>query len=217
MDAGDYIYIIIAIVLGIINAVANKKKKDAAKRKAAETELETETQIKDPAELLQDILLGKTETFEPEQQSYEPQTNWTNSNNESRVVEEENQIADTEKHKPYWSYETKEDYTQSIEYEQPFEEVKEEKLYPTLENSLIDIPDNAKFTPVDIYNPIKDSIVEFNYETISVTEEEGEEMPDMIFDHENAMAMEESAMNVADEFDPKKAIIYSEIMRPKYI
>ena len=30
-------------------------------------------------------------------------------------------------------------------------------------------------------------------------------------------SFKEAAYNVADEFDAKKAIIYSEIMRPKYI
>ena len=45
---------------------------------------------------------------------------------------------------------------------------------------------------------------------------EGDAEPDMIFYFEKAKEMVETRINVADEFDAKKAIIYAEIMTQKF-
>lgn len=213
MDAGDYIYIIIAIALAVINAVANKKKKDAAKRKQIET---TSDEGRDPADILQEILMGKGETYqEPKSQREQPE--WYSEEDDYEDIPSKKQEIQEEKVPQYWSYEVKEEPVKSIEYEQRFENVSEEKLYPTIDTKLLDTSDNAKFSSIDNPISIESSIEEFNYESLSVRDDSEEDMPDMIFEHEKAIELQESAVTVVDEFDAKKAIIYSEIMRPKYI
>ncbi|MGE0078944.1 MAG: hypothetical protein AB7S48_13880 [Bacteroidales bacterium] len=211
MDAGDYIYIIIAIVLAIVNAVANKKKKEAAKQKAAMSE--STTPMKDPAELLQEILTGKADFKTNNQPSEE---DWSEMPTHS-YAEVDEQDVDTDKSQPAWSYEANEDFVKSVEYEQPVVEVKEEKLYPLQEVTPIDVPDNAKFTPIDSFASIEDSISEYNYDAIFEEKEETESAPDMIFEHEKAMAAEEAKPSVLDDFDARKAIVYAEVMTPKYV
>ncbi|BDX37953.1 hypothetical protein CYCD_13080 [Tenuifilaceae bacterium CYCD] len=214
MDAGDYIYIIIAIVLAVINAVANKKKKEAAKRKAAVAQ--PEEPMRDPADILQDILMGKVDTRTPESSTTpEPTPKWFDDEDYDDAKEYE-QPLDPERPKPSWAYEAKEEPVQSIEYQQPVVEPSEAKLYPTFEVKPLDVADNAKFTPIDVPDSIVDSIAEFNYDELNITEVE-DDVPDMIFDHERAMAMAESEPSILDDFDPKKAIVYSEIMTPKYL
>lgn len=214
MDAGDYIYIVIAIVLAIINAVANKKKKDAAKKKAAEFEADSEMPQRDPAELLQEILLGKTEIFTPQQKPFEASTNDEFDDEEDLYIEEKVEGDDK---KTYWSYEAKEELSKSVEYQQPIEEVKEEKLYPTLENTLIDTPENAQFIPIDNYAHNEEPIGDYQYDPIAQFEESDKEMSDMIFDHENALMNAQRLNTLVEEFDGGKAVLYSEIMKPKYI
>ena len=211
MDAGDYIYIIIAIVLAIVNAVANKKKKDAAKRKSAEPQ--PEEVLRDPADILQEILMGKGQ--EPKPQKEQPE--WYAEEDDYEEIPPKKQELQEEKAPQYRSYEEKEEPVKSIEYEQRYESISEEKLYPTVNTKLLDTPENANFSTIDNPISIESSIEEFNYESLSVRDDSEEEMPDMIFEHEKAMEMEASAVTVVDEFDAKKAIIYSEIMRPKYI
>ena len=214
MDAGDYIYIIIAIVLAIINAVANKKKKDAAKRKTAESQ--PQDLPRDPADILQEILMGKVEPSQ-DSQSQVPHSDW--EYNVEGIDEDAKKDDGVELGKPnqHWSYEAeRSEPVSSIEYETPFEGESEEKLYPTLEVKPLDIPDNARFSSIDVPVSIEDSIEEFNYDTLSIAGIEGGAEPDMIFEFEKAMEMEESRINVADEFDAKKAIIYAEIMTPKH-
>lgn len=213
MDAGDYIYIVIAIVLAIVNAVANKKKKDAAKKKAAEVEADSEMPQRDPAELLQEILLGKTEIFTPQQKPVEASTN-AEFDDEEEFFEENVELDDK---KSYWSYEAKEELSKSIEYEQPFEEVKEEKLYSKLEYAPLDTPENSKFTPVDTYALNEEAIGDYQYDPIAQFEESDKEMSDMIFDHENALMNAERSNALIEEFEARKAVLYSEILRPKYI
>jgi len=211
MDAGDYIYIIIAIVLAIVNAVANKKKKDAAKRKSAEPQ--PEEVLRDPADILQEILMGKSQ--EPKPQKEQPE--WYAEEDDYEEIPSKKQESQEEKVPQYWSYEVKEEPVKSIEYEHRYEDISEEKLYPTVDSKLLDTPENAKFASIDNPESIESSIEEFNYESLSVRDDSEDEMPDMIFEHEKVLEMEASAVTVADEFDAKKAIIYSEIMRPKYI
>lgn len=211
MDAGDYIYIIIAIVLAVANAIANKKKKDAAKRKSSETR--PEEVLRDPADILQEILMGKVQ--EPKPQKEQPE--WYAEEDDYEEIPSKKHESQEEKVPQYWSYEAKEEPVKSIEYEHRYENVSEEKLYPTIDTKLLDAPENAKFASIDIPESIESSIEEFNYESLSVRDDSEEDMPDMIFEHEKAMEMEESAATVADDFDARKAIIYSEIMKPKYI
>lgn len=214
MDAGDYFYIIIAIVLAIINAVANKKKKEAAKRKSAEPQ--PEEVLRDPADILQEILMGKGEAYqEPKSQKERPE--WYAEEDDYKEVPSKKQEPQEEKVPQYWSYEVKEEPVKSIEYEQRYENVSEEKLYPTIDSKLLDTADNAKFSPIDNPISIESSIEEFNYESLSVKDDAEDELPDMIFEHEKAMEMEAATVSIVDEFDAKKAIIYSEIMHPKYI
>lgn len=214
MDAGDYIYIIIAIVLAIINAVANKKKKNEAKRKAAEPQ--PQDLPRDPADILQELLMGKVE---PSQNNHpqNSQSEWAFNTDETDEVERNSDGVEFDKPNQRWSYEAdKPEPVSSIEYETRFESESEEKLYPTLEVKPLDTPDNARFSSIDIPVSIEDSIEEFNYDTLSVAGNEGDAEPDMIFEFEKAKEMEETRINVADEFDAKKAIIYAEIMTPKH-
>jgi len=214
MDAGDYIYIIIAIVLAIVNAVANKKKKDAAKKKAAESQ--PEEVLRDPADILQDILMGKGDTYQ-EPKPQKEQTDWYTEEDDYEDIPAKKQEPQEEKVPQYWSYEVKEEPVKSIEYEKRYEDISEEKLYSIIDSKPLDTPENAKFTSLDSPITIESSIEEFNYESLSVRDDSEEEMPDMIFEHEKAIEMEESALTVVDEFDARKAIIYAEIMTPKYI
>lgn len=214
MDAGDYIYIIIAIVLAIINAVANKKKKDAAKRNAAASQ-QGEIQ-REPADILQEILMGKGAVFQ-ETKTQNEESDWYDEDEELEEIPSKDTSIQGEKTPQYWNYEVKEEPVNSIEYEHRYEEVSEERLYSNIDVKPIDLPENASFSAIDTPISADGSIEEFNYESLSIKEEEGDDLPDMIFEHEKAMEMEASALTIADEFDARKAIIYSEIMTPKYI
>ncbi|MCB8963767.1 MAG: hypothetical protein H6536_01835 [Bacteroidales bacterium] len=202
MDAGDYIYIIIAIVIAIINAIASKRKKDEARRKAAQSA--PETTMRDPVDVLQEILMGAPVAQTPQQ-----------SSDDVLDDEDEQHVVEVERPTAIWRVETQPDYVNSVEVNQPVEVVEESTLYPTPSASFIDSPENAQFTPIDIPTVELDTISEYNYDEQAPIAT-SDETPDMIFDHERAMEYDAAERSFADDFDARQAIIYAEIMKPKY-
>lgn len=99
----------------------------------------------------------------------------------------------------------------SIEYEIPTEPVKEESLYP-----------NIEFKPLDSI----DNITGYSYEQPTNNIEEYDYNLDIAEDSANAISSpiaqgeicdSKPSENIVENFDPVKAIIYSEIITPKYI
>ncbi|MGD9978281.1 MAG: hypothetical protein AB7S54_10150 [Bacteroidales bacterium] len=210
MDSGDYIYIIIAIVLAVANTIG-KKKKEQARKKVAQPQ--PETILQDPAEILQELLNPKTGNSTEQAKSTDE--SW----GEEIEYEEPNGIPVNEpspKTETHRGYRPAASTITTVEYEVPFPTASEEKLYPTSEAAPLDNPENAKFTPIDSIPSTIESSIEGYSNELSGTPEEDQE-PDMIFSYEKVLEMQESATTIAGEFDAKKALIYAEIITPKYI
>lgn len=194
MDLDSIIYIVIAVALAIINAVAQKKKK-AAKQVTSqppthEEDYEPETltppemEEKTPAVQLQDILQQIA--------------------NETALLDIPESVSETKK---------------EITYEQPIDlpisSIDEA-------NSILDSPVAAnQYVPIDIpktdFSPENaiDSIEEYDYNakegsiaataiTDALTEEEEHEFKKSLWS------------DTKKRFNPKDAVIYSEIIKPKY-
>lgn len=201
MDAGDFIYILIAIGLAILNAVANKKKKQAAEQKRqAQTPIPVDD---DPiAKKLQE-LLGQEVIVDADDRS----SGTGNVNVEEEYVFEY-------KREPESNVLVKE-----VEYEkEPIDKpLSEEELYPVLDQKPLDVAAPVEYTPIDIAeSKVEGPIGDYSYQdsfiasmqSVDMTAPETEE-----FVHNKE---EEPVEPFLADFDPMKAIIYAEIIRPKY-
>ncbi|MEY1637951.1 hypothetical protein [Tenuifilum osseticum] len=197
MDAGDFIYILIAIALAILNAFANSKKKKAAEQKRqAQTSAPADDDL--IAKKLQE-LLGQEVIVENEEQPLE-----------STVVNEEEKYIYEYSSKP-------EDETldRSVEFEkEPIDKpLTEEELYPVQPPKPIDTS-----TPIDIAeSKVEGPIGDFSYQDsfnesmheVEIDAPDAEEL-------ENVKKVEEEKEPLLADFDPLKAVVYAEIIRPKY-
>ncbi|MEW5844965.1 MAG: hypothetical protein AB1777_01730 [Bacteroidota bacterium] len=201
MDAGDFIYILIAIGLAVLNAVANKKKKQAAEQKRqAQTTLPVDD---DPiAKKLQE-LLGQEVIVDADEKP----------SGTSNVDQEEEYVYD-------YKRETEGNVlVKEVEYEkEPIDKpLTEEELYPVLDQKPLDVAAPVEYTPVDIAeSKVEGPIGDYSYQdsftasmqAVDMTAPETEE-----FVHNKE---EEPIEPFLADFDPMKAIIYAEIIRPKY-
>lgn len=197
MDAGDFIYILIAIALAILNAFANSKKKKAAEQKRqAQTSAPADDDL--ITKKLQE-LLGQEVIVEDEEQPLE-----------STVVNEEEKYIYEYSSKP-------EDETldRSVEFEkEPIDKpLTEEELYPVQPPKPIDTS-----TPIDIAeSKVEGPIGDFSYQDsfnesmheVEIDAPDAEEL-------ENVKKVEEEKEPLLADFDPLKAVVYAEIIRPKY-
>jgi len=201
MDAGDFIYILIAIGLAILNAVANSKKKKAAEQKRqAQTSAPTDDDL--IAKKLQE-LLGQEVIVEADDES----------TGTIEVDKEEESIFDY-KREPDGNVLVRE-----IEYEkEPIDTpMTEEELYPVQEQKPLDVVTPVEYTPIDIAESrVEGPIGDYSYQdsfnesmqAVDMTAPETEE-----FMHNKE---EELGEPFLADFDPVKAVVYAEIIRPKY-
>lgn len=197
MDLDSIIYIVIAIGLAVINAVAQKKKKTAQQQKAAQA-ISTEQNL-DDSEFIEDadnedagllnlhnilkemgVANEKEEDTEPTFQMEEPLFEEAES--------KQNQI---------------QGILNSIDSNSETETI--EKLVPI--NKTEDALDNAE--------QYLDSIGEYDYNSeensISSTA-----ITDALTEEEQATFDRENASKFVENFNAKDAVIYTEVMKPKY-
>ncbi len=195
MDLDNILYIVIAIVLAIVNGVAQKKKKNAERQKAApmpansydpfnEVDEEPEQQTEYKSIKIEDVLmeLNKKINFEEE---YVPKTTLA-----YKPVEE---IID----RPYSS----------------IDQVETSPITP------VDTPENAIFKPVDTYISAEDGSEEiadytFDFEEDSIA---STAITDALSADDEQEASLEKRSEILKNFNPKLAVVYSEIITPKYI
>lgn len=202
MDAGDFIYILIAIALAILNAFANSKKKKAAEQKRqAQTSAPADDDL--ITKKLQE-LLGQEVIVENEEQPLE-----------STVVNEEE--------KYIYEYSSKpevETLDRSVEFEkEPIDKpLTEEELYPVQPQKPIDTSTPIEYTPIDIAeSKVEGPIGDYSYQDsfnesmheVDIDASDAEEL-------ENVKKGEEEKEPILADFDPLKAVVYAEIIRPKY-
>lgn len=201
MDAGDFIYIIIAIALVILNAFANsKKKKTAAQTKQA--------QPLEPAD--DELLTRKLQELLGEEVMVE-----TNSKPSESVS-----VDDEEKIYGYGPEKVKESETVgNLEYEKDTidKPLSEAELYPVQEVKPLDIPAHVEYAPLDIAeSKVEGPIGEYSYQESfdAIMQQFDIDIPEMTEDDPNKK--KEVAEPFLADFDPAKAIVYSVIIQPKY-
>jgi hypothetical protein len=194
MDPGDYIYIIIAIVLAIVNAIANKKKKDA-RQKARLTQQPIDQQAEaqpQPVDIFDEFIKRIEQEAPPvvtHEEEYEPLY---------QPISDEKEPGG----KPF-----------SIEYQQPVAQEVEEKLYPIAEPQPLDTPENVAFAPIDLPESHIETLAEYDYNLI---ESASEKEISMITDQDTAKAQEQEQSAFVEEFDARNAVLYTEVINPKY-
>jgi hypothetical protein len=215
MDGGDILFIIIVTILGIISSVS-RKKKEAAKRAMKQTEAEKpESYSEGPsAENFENQTEGRyTWPQQPvsEAQASDTMRDFTSSNprNEGKSV--------------FPGMDNMEGEVKSVEYEMPSVQVSEEELYAPKKYEVLDkIPAPSVSSVID--QPVSPYETTFEgmgpgYQPIVFEEPEQEEeskAPDMIFEYEKVLEQESNQAGVLDDFNPAKAVIYSEIINKKY-
>jgi len=201
MDAGDFIYILIAIGLAILNAVANKKKKQAAEQKRqAQTPIPVDD---DPiAKKLQE-LLGQEVIVDADDRS----------SGTGNVNVEEEYVFDY-KREPESNVLVKE-----VEYEkEPIDKpLSEEELYPVLDQKPLDVAAPVEYTPIDIAeSKVEGPIGDYSYQDSFIASMQSVDMTAPEAEEYQHNKEEEPVEPFLADFDPMKAIIYAEIIRPKY-
>lgn len=202
MDFGDFIYIIIAIALAVLNAAANSKKKKAAmqrKQEAAPIPSSDEDELK---RKLQE-LLGQEVVFvdEPETKTETAQSPQSHETSEPAYGER-------------WQHE---EVTSSYEYSEPLDKpLSEAELYPIQEQKPIDVSTPVEYTPIDIAeSKVEGPIGDYDYqESFNASLEQVE--PDEQMEEEQGKEVVVAKESLLADFDPVKAVVYSEIMRPKF-
>ena len=185
MDSGDYIYIVIAIILAVINAVAKKKKKEAAAQKTKPNINLDST----PESIIRNLLEGKTTEDTGKEAPHDYNSIWGQNINMEKPASEE-PITGKSNEQEHFHYITVED-TPLLD------------VVPPEQKNELDKPE---------------SVLETLEEGVGFSQDQTEEEPDIIFDLEKALKEEQKNRNkILEDFDPVKAIIYSEIMNPKYL
>jgi hypothetical protein len=193
MDLDNIAYIVIAIVLAIINAIAQKKKKDAqAARKV--------TPRYDPFTQEEEIDARKVSPIRLDDviKEFNTQLNFEQAvYNTSDHDEEDFDVLD----KPISSI------------DKPYAE----RYEP------LDVPETAQFTPIDTYQSIDftnletglDQSTAFDFEENVIESSAIGDAPTL--EEVESDAVESRKNSLLNNFDPKLAVVYAEIINPKYI
>ncbi len=203
MDFGDFIYIIIAIALAILNAAANSKKKKAAmQRKQEAAPIPTSSDEDELKRKLQE-LLGQEVVFvdEPETKTEAAQSPQSHETSETAFDEQ-------------WQHE---EAASTYEYSEPLDKpLSEAELYPIQEQKPIDVSTPVEYTPIDIAeSKVEGPIGDYDYqESFDASLEQVE--PDEENEGAHEQQMELAKESFLADFDPAKALVYSEIIRPKF-
>jgi hypothetical protein len=193
MDLDNIAYIVIAIVLAIINAIAQKKKKvaQAARSVAPKHDPFDDEELIDEKQVstirLDDVIKEFNSQLHFEQTVYH-----------AKIDEEED-------------YDTLDKPVSS--YDKPYEEKKEP----------IDIPEAAHFVPVDSYQSIDftnletglDQSTAFEFDENIIESTAIGDAPTL--EEEESDAVETRKNSLLNNFNPKLAVVYAEIINPKYI
>ena len=184
MDFDNIIYVVIAVVLAIINAVAKKKKKS--------TKLVVSEPMEQPTDPIEAFFSELSTKKEPEPIIEQP------------FVEQKSHVDEVQFNKP-------EEAPYSIEYQQPSYEMLEEVI--TLEDtqSKLDVPLND-YVPLDSPISLVESLKEGEMSTIPQPTDQITEPILLEQKTENQLINE-----LFKDFTPVKAILYSEILKPKYV
>ncbi len=214
MDGGDILFIIIVTILGIISSVS-RKKKEAAKRAMKQTEAEepknySEGQpVEIPENNNEDIYTWPQQSVSefPSNDTMQDFTSNSNPRNEGKSV--------------LSGWDNMEGEVKSVEYEMPSVQVCEEELYaPKKYEELDKIPTSSGSSlldqPVSPYETTYEGLAS-SYQPIAFEEQEEEsKAPEMIFEYEKVLEQESNQAGILDDFDPAKAVIYSEVINKKY-
>lgn len=201
MDAGDFIYILIAIALAILNAFAKSNKKKAAeqKRQAEATKNVYEEQL---AKKLQE-LLGADMEVEANDEQYS-----------SGSKHEESQYAFNSNA----GSESRTTVKGLEEMDEPLDKViSEEDLYSIPERKPLDVSAPIEYAPIDIAeSKVEGPIGDYSYQDSfneSMLQVEMEPTEDQTSEGDSEESHKEP---ILADFDPAKAVVYSEIIKPKY-
>lgn len=201
MDAGDFIYILIAIALAILNAFTNSKKKKAAEQKR---QAQTASPVdEDPISKKIQEILGQEVIIDVDD----------NSSGKGNVDQADEFVFDSNR-EPESNVLVKEPEYEKEPIDKP---LTEEELYPVLEQNPIDVATPVEYTKIDIAESKVDGpIGDYSYQesfnaSMQAVDMTAPETEEFVHNKED----EPSEPFLAD-FDPVKAIVYSEIIRPKY-
>jgi hypothetical protein len=195
MDLDNILYIVIAIVLASINGVAQKKKKNAQHQKAAPK----------PASSFDPF--NEVDEEPVQQEDYQPIQieDVLKELNKKFNIEEEYIPKTTLTYKP----------VEEI-IDKPFSSI---DLAESKSFAPIDTPENAIFKPVDTYVSAEDGSEEiadytFDFEKDSIA---STAITDALSADEEQEASLEKRSEILKDFNPKLAVVYSEIITPKYV
>ncbi|MDX9845945.1 MAG: hypothetical protein RBT74_03100 [Tenuifilaceae bacterium] len=187
MELDNLIYIIIAIVLAIVNAVAQKKKKAAGQRPISSQP--TPTHYNEPAEYAEE------EPFQEAKPITEVPTNpfellfgqpdINKVFTQVEEIEEQEIVDELEEYIPEEGVPT----TQPSDYEQKLQEKAKQLMDFSHDTNIFDFE--------------KDSIA-------------NSAIGDALTEEEEAQALIDNRNEILSEFSGAKAVIYSEILKPKY-
>jgi len=186
MDLDNILYIVIAVALAIINAVVQKKKKTAQQQ--AKPTMEKRNPLSS--------ILEELENEEPE-----IATIFANRNT---ILDQPSEVVLDQVPEPI----EKNEYLDSIE------NFKEPTPLDVLSHAQFEPVDNLK-SPIDI--PITDLILPMDYDYNSLENSiSSSSITDVLSDDEEAEKRFKAQSIFVQEFDVKKAILYAEIIKPKY-
>lgn len=200
MEIDDILYIVIAIVIAVINGIAQKKKKSNQRATSAANPVHTAESSSADADTVDpfEILFGGAIPKSPQEPTMD-----------TVILDDEEPVPAPAGSNAYQSYSFEHAAKSSVEFEQPFEEVKEESLYKQPEVKPIDtFVAQEPISEIDLSSSSLD-VEEVQLEDISVGAIKG-------IDEEEAESRERQRNGLLDDFDAEKAIVYSEIMQPKY-
>lgn len=211
MDGGDFIYIVIAVVLAVLNAVSNKNKK---KREAA-----AKSASKPESEPLNEVLLAQIAAELRKEEALLDETEF-----EGEEFDEFDQLDEEERtlHERYNARNSSSQTERVSGVEQP-PQVEEEAPAAAMaapDERPLDVPENARFEPIERQVSELDVAIadeDFTQRSMREAFEQDSEMSDLIFHHEEVLLEEAQRGELLDDFDPVKAVVYSEIMKAKYL
>jgi len=180
MELDSIIYIVIAIVLAVVNALAQKKKK-AAREQALNTPA-VDVRFDDPDEEDESPFPAQEVIYTKKSDPFEMLFG-------DELIEEEGQPATFTPPQP-------------APKEVPFEEI------PELTDFQLKMQEVAK---QHMGSSIEHSHTEFDEDSIAASA-----IGDALTEEEETLAISEARTEFMKEFEAKKAIIYSEIIKPKY-
>lgn len=196
MDLDNILYIVIAIVLAIINGVAQKKKKESQRLKG----------VPKPA--------SSYDPFNEVQEEHEMPEEEVKAIKIEDILKELNKKLNIEEEltpKTTLTYKPVEDTI-----DKPFSSIDQVESSPA---APIDTPENAIFKPVDTYASTEDVSEEiadytFDFEKDSIA---STAITDALSADDEQEASLEKRSEIVKGFNPKLAVVYSEIITPKYV